>query len=299
MAGSNINPKAPPWYTGGLGGVMRPGASRGDVYYLDGNAGDNANTGRTPDAPFLTFRHALDQCTDWMDDYIIVLDYWNANGEAWPIDVNVNTVHIIGVSGQGATRVQVNPTGDFAAFSMNCESPELAYLSINGGANCGAVEIDAAEWGIEVHHCWFGEMGTAQDGIRGVAPFDAVYLKIWGCRFGLGLTRDGIRLDHNATRGMLGVPGLEPNTFRAVPGHGIYINNSFSQGGIYDNRFSVADAAAGEAILIDATCSGVNVDGNRAWQGQAAMTFNPYRDLGTNCWGENHIGIAPAYPVTV
>ena len=295
MAGTNVNPKAPPWYGGGLSAVLRPGANQGDVIYVDGT-GPDTNDGRTPTTPVASFLAALALCTNQRNDTIVVLDYYNHANDAWPIVVDKEMVSIIGVPGAGAMWPQVHPDEDEAAFSITALGVEICNLAVHGGAAHGAIEIAASVWGTEIHHCWFGETDTAQDGIRGVAPFDAVYLKIWGCRFGVGLTRDGVRLDHNATRGMIGVPGLEPNTFRAVAGQGINITNQFAQGGIYDNRFSVADAAHGEAILLAATSAGVNVDGNRAWQGQAAMGFVPFRDLGTNCWGLNHSGLAPTYP---
>ena len=301
MAGTNIHGKSPAWYTGGLAASLRPGANRGDVIYLDGNAGDDANLGLRPDQPVESFKQALVLCTDWMDDTIVVLDYWQNANDTWPIDVNKNTVHIIGVHGQGATKVQVNPPAgpDTACFEINAESVEISYLSCNAGVSHAGIEWAAAEWGAEIHHCWFGELGTAQDGIRNDGAVDAVYAKIWACRFGLGLTRDGVRIEHNMTRGMIGVPGLEPNWFRGVPGVAINIINQFAQGGIFDNRIAMPANTLGGGVDIALGATGIHIDGNSATYGDTGAGNNPYQDLNVadqNTWGANTHGPALTAP---
>lgn len=301
MAGTNVQPKQAPWYTGGLSMSLRPGANQGDVYYVDGS-GPDTNDGRTPSTPLASFKAALALCTNDRNDTIVVLDYWAAGTEDWPIVVNKSMVSIIGVPLAGAMWPQINPASDDAGFSVTAAGVEICNLSINGGAAHGAVEIGAAIWGTEIHHCWFGEMGTAQDGIRDVASFDAVYLKVWACRFGAGLTRDGVRLDHNATRGMIGVPGLEPNWFRAVPGVAINIINQYAQGGIFDNRIAMPSDVAGKGITLAATVSGVHVDGNSAMWGEdqsAGAPANPYLDNAANdanIWGLNYWGALQTPP---
>jgi len=277
-----------PWQAAGLAGVLRLGANRGNVIYLDGQAGDDANDGRTIAQPVATFLHAISHCTDWLDDYIIVLDYWQTATEEWPIVVDKNMCHIIGLSGQGCVKVQVNPPGETAAFQITAESVEIANLSCNAGTTSAGVEWDgAAQWGGEVHHCWFGEMGTAQDGIRPAGP----YAKIWACRFGEGLTRHGVHMPNNSTRGMIGVPGLEPNWFRGVGGIAINIANQFAQGGIFNNRIAMHADTAGGAITLAGTCVGVHVDGNSACWGETAVAHNnPYLDgaaVNVNLWGYN------------
>ena len=290
MAGTNSQSKAPPFYTGGLSQVLRPGANQGDVYYIDG-AGPDTNDGRTPTTPLASFEAALALCTNDRNDTIVVLDYWAAGTESWPIVADKSMVSIFGVPLGGALWPQVNPPGDTAAFSITAAGVEISHLSVNGGATHGAIEIGAAVWGTEIHHCWFGEAGTAQDGIRDVATFDAVYLKIYGCRFGAGLTRDGVRIDHNATRGIIGVPGLEANWFRGVGGIAINCNAQFGQGGIFDNRISMLADTAGGAITIAGTNSGIHIDGNSATFGETAAAHNnPYLDnagADANEWGYN------------
>ena len=299
MAGTNAQSKAPPFYTGGLSQVLRPGANQGDVYYIDG-AGPDTNDGRTPTTPLASFEAALALCTNDRNDTIVVLDYWAAGAESWPIVVDKSMVSIFGVPMGGAMWPQVNPVGDNAGFSITAAGVEIAHLSVNGGATHGAIEIGASIWGTEIHHCWFGEAGTCQDGIRDVATFDAVYLKIYGCRFGAGCSRDGIRIDHNATRGQIGVPGLEPNVFHNIPGIAINITNELAQCGISDNRIYMPADTAGDAITLAGTVSGAYIDGNSAaFGGTAAAHNNPYLDgagADANTWGYNLWNEAPSVP---
>lgn len=300
MAGTNVQPKSPAWYIGGLSSSLRPGANQGDVYYIDGT-GPDTNDGRTPTTPLASFKAALALCTNQRNDTIVVLDYYNAGTEDWPILVNKEMVHIIGVPGSGGPWPQVVPDEDEAGFSITALGVEISHLSIGGGAAHGAIEIGASVWGTEIHHCWFGETGTSRDGIWDPAPFDAVYLKIWGNRFGAGLTRNGVRIDHNATRGMIGVPGLEPNVFHAENDVCIYVSNQFAQGWICDNIFGLDTSAQGRAITLDATCtSGVTVCGNRAhYGGDGQMGTVPFLDssaAGSNHWLLNYSGILALYP---
>jgi len=301
MAGMNIQMKQAPWYTGGLAQALRPGANLGDVIYVDSNAGDDANLGRMPSEPVASFLRALALSTNQRNDTIVVLDYWAAGTEAWPIVVDKEMVSIIGVPGAGAQWPQINPVGDNAAFSVTALGVEICNLAVHSGATHGAIELGASVWGIEIHNCTFGETAACQDGIRGVAPFDPAYLKIWGCRFGQFITRNGVRLDHNATRGMIGVPGLEPNVFRMCQDVAIYINNTFAEGGIFDNRIDCGADVQGRAITLDVTCvDHAFIDGNHASFGDTAMVANPYLDsaaAGSNTWGLNYRDITATLPV--
>ncbi len=281
------NPKNPAWYSGGLGVVMRPGANQGNVYYVDGT-GPDTNDGLTVETPLASFTAALALCTNHHNDYIVVLDYWAAGTEVWPIAINKAMVSIVGVPLAGGLWPQVNPPGETAAFEIQHEGVEICYLSCNAGTTSGAIEWDGtAKWGGEIHHCWFGELGTAQDGIRPGGP----YAKIWACRFGFGLSRDGVRVPANSTRGMVGVPGLEPNWFRGVGGVAINVISEFSQGGIFDNRISMLANTAGGAITLAGASADIHVDGNSASWGETAVAHNnPYLDsaaVNSNEWGRN------------
>jgi len=288
------NPKSPAWYDGGLSSALRTGANLGNVYYIDG-AGPDTNDGLTPQTPLASFKAALALCTNQRNDTIVVQDYWAAGTEDWPIVVDKEMVHILGVPGSGGPWPQVNPPGDTASFSVTALGVEIAHLAVHGGATHGAVEIGATVWGIEIHHCWFGETGTSQDGVRDVAPFDGVYLYVHDCRFGAGLTRNGVAILHNATRGM-----IANNVFHAIPGINVHVAGEFAQGWILDNVFSLDSNTAGRAITLDATVvGGVTINGNVAGFGDTAMAANPYTDSaagGSNTWLLNYRDITATLP---
>lgn len=292
------NPKAPAWYSGGLDNDMEPGV--GTMYYVNGidGVGNDANDGLTPSKPLLTITHALSHCVADHDDYIVVLDYWQPTGEVWPIVVDKPKVHIVGVPGAGAQWPTISPTGDTAALSVTAAYVEIARLALEGGATHGCIETGASKWGLWLRDCWFGVTGAGQDGFRGVAPFDLPYLRITRCRFGQGLTRDGVRLDHNATRSSIGRPG-EGNLFDRIPGVAINLVGNCSEVGIYDNIIAVPANTAGGAITFSAGCANCIVNGNHANFGDTDMGNNPFSDgagAGANNWLLNYKGVTATLP---
>ena len=300
------NPKSGAWYSGG-GLYADLKAGTGNVFYvygIDGGIGDNANDGLTPQTPFLTLTYALAQCVAGNQDYIIVLDYWQPTGEVWPISVDVNNVHIIGAFGAGTQMPIITPTGDTAGLSIAADRVEIAQLSINGGATHGCMENDVgaptARWGTLVRDCWFAVLGAAQDGIRNVAASDNVYLTVKRCRFGFALTRDGVRIEHNATRCQIGTPWAgDGNLFDRVQGIAVNIVGNAADVGIYNNRFVIPANVAGSAITLSAGTGGAAIFGNQANFGDTTMGNNPYTDgagAGTNHWGLNYQGITAVMP---
>lgn len=280
-------------------GNWRYGQGLGSVFYVN-LGGDDDNPGTDPDDPLLTIAGALAKCTDDYMDTIFVLDYWN-NDTVWPINIDVSRVRIVGSAGSGAQWPTIVPTGDFAAFMVNQAYVEIARMTVSGGANHGCIETGSGRWGLWLRNLWFGVTGTGQDGFRGVAPFDMPYLLITGCRFGQGLTRDGVRLDHNATRGSIGHWNGPGNLFDRVAGIGVNVVGNCSEIGVYNNKFLLAADTAGDAVTLSAGTNNCFVDGNVAHYGKAAMGQNPYRDLGgvTNTWGLNHSGILAVLPAVV
>ena len=280
-------------------GNWRYGQGLGSVFYVNLD-GDDGNPGTDPDAPFLTIAAALAACTDDYMDTIFVLDYWS-NDTVWPIDINKSRVRIVGSAGAGAQWPIVAPTGDVSAFSINAAFIELARMALQGGATAGCVDVAATVWGAWMRNLWFGVTGGAQDGFRGTAPFDLPYLLITGCRFGQGLTRDGVRILHNATRGSIGHWNGPGNFFDQIPGIAVNVALNGAQVGIFNNRFAMAADTAGDAITLAAATELCVVDGNHAHYGKAAMAQNPYRDLGNanNSWGLNYAGILATLPAVV
>jgi hypothetical protein len=278
----------------------------GNIFYVDGIAGNNLNDGLSPDTPWLTITYALTQCVADHDDYIIVMDHWQE-----VVTLNVTRVHLIGIPhNANHSFVQMNAAGATAiitvsALSNNCE---IAGFSFGGGpANAGIENVAGTPLGLYIHHCQFGHSfagDTPQDGIR--IGLNATNIRIEKCSFygdhACGtITRDGIRWN-GAGDPLNGT--IIDNQFLAPGGIGInFIAVAAVSGGITikDNVFACAHDVQGDAITLGATCAGFLVVGNKALCGEitAGMVNNPYFDgapLASNHWMCNYKGNALVDP---
>lgn len=300
-------------------GIIGAFNTMGNVFFVDWwNGDDTLYDGTLPSleagtnhGPFKTVAHALTQCANDHDDYIIIVDQW---GEATPVAVSVRGVHIIGLSTNPSRLWPVWPvndvTGDTAILTISSPSNmcEIAGLDLGGGAaHAGIENVAGTPMGAYIHHCIFGSFWTGdtpQDGIRIGA--NATALRVEACKF-LGtsinakgfLARDGIRF---ASAGISYGGDLVDNIFQGLPGIGIDILSHGEALVIKRNEFTVPDLANGEAItLVAATVVGVMVDDNHAMNGNAQVGygFTPYRDLNApnNHWGRNYRGNAVIEPV--
>ena len=289
-----------------LEGAKAGYGSVGNIFFVHGFTGNNANDGLTPANPFLTITYALTQCVADNDDYIIVLDHWQE-----VVDVNVTRVHIIGVTNNPSQAlVQMNAAADTAIFTVTALSNhcEIAGFSFGGGATHAAIENQGGTpMQLYIHDCMFGHSfagDTPQDGID--IELNATNIRIENCLFcgnGAGtmgtITRDGIRFAGGGdTLGGL----IRKNRFLNIPGIGINIATRFDNGFIEDNRFQVPDGAIGQAITFAIAAAGNTfVSGNvAAAGGDAVLTNIPFRDLSGapaasgNDWGQNFSGAAAA-----
>lgn len=277
----------------------------GDVFYLNTAAkgGSDSNKGDEPDEPWLTFTQAISQCQDDHDDYIFVMDYWRATGETWPISVDKNGIHIIGVARPGPLPYPaIHPATDVAAFQLTSSGQyiEIAGLTLGGGDAHGGIDwmnegqVDGA-W---IHHCTFGHQwfGTPLSGIHQVATASrgGYGNLIEDCLFMGDLANCTGAITGNGID-MLGSVASYDLTVRRCIFKGVAVGVHLTvvhNGAILDNRFICADAADGEAIALLTACRGNMVDGNRAMNGgDAAMTQQPYVDVAAtnnNHWGVNY-----------
>ena len=277
------------------------GFGAGNFYYVNGYTGSDTNDGYTPDSPFLTITKAVSMCVAHNHDYVIVLRYPSAGatGETLPIVLNVETMHFIGCNENGASPLAwIAPAIDTAGIIVTANAVEIAGFDVRGGATHGAIELGTAAggyvWRPHIHNCEFGWVGAGQDGIRVVAPTDAAHSLIEYNRFGSNVTRDGVRIDHNMTRGI-----IRNNLFRRVPGIAIDVVNNMDSGGIYDNKFFLPSNTAGKAITFSAAVTACAVDGNHATFGDTAMAADPYVDgagAGINDWGLNYQALTAVMP---
>jgi len=271
------------------------GGIAGDIFYVNGNTGLDTNPG-TRDLPFLTIAHALTRCVAGHDDYIIVLDHYQ---EVFPIVVGTARVHIIGLN-VGQPMVWLTNIIDTAIFNIEADFVEIAGFEFGSGATHAAIEFTdfVTERGYgRIHHCVFGWIQTGQDGIWVPATAEAAETIIEECFFGNGLTRDGIRIDHAMTRGL-----IQDNLFRSVPGIGINVTSQITLGTIRRNKFMLPADVAGSAITLSAACEHAFVEDNDAnFAGAAAMAQIPWVVTGgvaatTNCFDNNKRGGVVVFP---
>ena len=284
------NLKSPLWYGGGT--PLSLGIDAGNIFYVSAD-GDDANDGLTRGTALLTITAALDMCVAGNQDYIFVLRYNNSHvGEVWPIAMNKSYVHLIGAGQHANPRPQLLPDVDAHGIEITAGGCEIAHLQFGTTAvnSKACIHLDVNEWMTHIHDCWFA--WTTE-------TYDCIYLgsqcpntRIHDCRFGAhGFTHAGIYT------GQIGRAIIEDNVFFVegyVTGeYAIYVGNANNHSIIRNNVFQVPDAADGEAINLR-TGSTAMVTGNQAFSGKgAAMTFDPYVDVGTNHWGLNYqLGVA-------
>ena len=275
-----------------LGAIKAAVMGGGTTYFVQGFDGLDTNDGLTRDKPFKTIAHALDLCVDGNDDSIIVLDHYQ---ETFPITVSKAKVHIIGVN-VGQPMVWLTHALDTAIFNIEADFVEIAGFEFGAGATHAAIEFTASKGYGRIHDCAFGWMQAGQDGIRVVAPFDPPEEIIEKCLFGEAVTRDGIRIDHNMTRGI-----IQDNIFRSVTGVGINVPGTMALGIIRRNKFMLPANTDGAAITLSAACAGVFVEDNDANFGDtAAMGAVPWvvtgGAAGANCFDNNKRGGVVVFP---
>lgn len=278
----------------GFGGL---GQLSGDMFFVNGNSGADGYgvQSRNWKYPMKTIAATLDLCTANNNDYIIVLDHYQ---ETFPISVDVASVHIIAAGPYNFSQpmVWLTASSDTSIFDIAADYVEIAGFEFKAGATHGAIEWTASKGYGLIRNCVFGRMQTGQDGINvpaGIA--DATEMVIEDCIFGPNLTRDGIRIDHNMTRGI-----IQNNLFLAVPGIGINITSQMAAGVIRNNRFMLPSDTAGKAITLTTACAGIYVSDNRANFGDTdSMGTIPWVDGGTgdaNTWDNNLTSGAVDYP---
>jgi hypothetical protein len=298
-----------PFYPGqfGVAGSDAPLGLRampyGKVFFVHdthGNSSDS-NDGTHPDGPLKTITGAIAKATAGQDDWIIVQSFSNAL-ETFPLALSKSKVHlfssqyVLGEVVPGHGRI-ITPPADTAAILITGDRVEVAGFDMSAGATHGCIEFSQAvqSWGAHIHHNRLGWMSGAQDGIRMTGAVDKVHFVIHDNEFNDKITRDGIRIEQNSTRGV-----IYRNRFRGVAGIGINLVTLCTDiYAIYDNFFRVADAATGEAITCNANSVGCMFWGNQAMQGKVAMANVPFRDLGANHWGLNYMDVTATLPVIV
>ncbi len=283
---------------------------KGRLFFVDGGSSGpthNNNDGLSPNTPKQTLTAALALATSGADDVIYVLNY-GSNGKAaepsWPVTISKDMVHLLGVQSMENSKWPViQPDDDNHALDITGQRVEVATLEVGGGATKAAIHVGSAGgiWAAYLHDLWFGFTGDSagQDGVYVAAGEDAPYLTVDNCLFGNSLTRYGVHIAGNATRGMIGT--RYGNTFRLVPNIAIYAAGAVGLAAIRNNLIALPSDTAGYGITMSVNTSGTIVDGNRAGYQIAAMTNNPFRDLSVtaNHWVVNYQQGLTVAPVTI
>ena len=273
----------------------------GRVFFVDGTDGLDSNDGGDPGAPLATVTEALARCV------------LRAPADTYPIVVNKTHVHIIGLFlPTWFLRHPSLAATDAPVFELPLMDAmtEIANFDMSASGGFPCIDITTLTWGTWawIHHCSFGAILSAQDGILcELATSDLAWSTIEHCLFGKGLTRDGIRITGNGTMTRTWIMN---NIFKSYGGIGINhacVNAASRPGGFIGNKFFKEEAelaATGWAITIT-DAQGAMVDDNHAMSHTAAPGFNPYRDIsatpaaGLNAWGLNYADITPTLPVIV
>jgi hypothetical protein len=284
------NLKNPAWYGGGLVSSMWPGA--GNVFYVNGISGSNANNGLTPTTPKLTMTAALALCTNDADDYIVVLDYWQPAGETWPINVNKSKVHILGIRSGTLTRpwVCAKPPADTAVFSISANDVRIADWYLEAGASHGAIEFTGGVSRIGIYNCWFGSGANGiLDGPAGIG----FSVEIANCFFCQALTAQAIYINDDPA-----FITIHDNVFDQSQGVAIEVVQG-AAAVITGNLIACGADVTGRGITLGASVTRAIVMNNSANFGDADMVNNPFSDAAaadTNHWANNVKGITLIHP---
>jgi len=291
----------------------------GNIYFVDGFHGDDGHNGLTPAAAFQSIRNALDQCVDGRGDYIYCYNLWRQ--DTFPIDVDVNGVHIIGVAGPpGYAGMSVpTDTATFRFLPSDGDDSEIANFAFGGtGGTHSSIELEGDNNNVWIHNCTFGHLWCGEpavvclDGIHIEGPAEIHGGLIEDCWFygnavGAGkISRCGIY----AAWWMLGT--VRNNYFLKCPGKdmgelgpvgGGILLQSCNQVSLIHNKIGIADATHdGNGIYVDAGCEGCLVAQNEASQGVAEDAKIPFVDIHAgdfNDWMCNQNGVTMTDPATV
>lgn len=292
------NPKVPAWYGSNIGAELVPGA--GSIFYVNSaaNGAADANDGLTPELAFLTIDAAIAACSGTTHDYIFVIQHDDGT-ETYPIEMDVNYVHLIGLTSVARPLPRLRAQADLDVIDLTADYCEIAGLAIDNGADAYTntlIDLTAGASANHIHHNWLSWFFWGYNLISLVTNSDNNLIEHNMCG-AHGWANIGIQIDGSSGRCI-----IRDNVF-ILNGYDTGVrciqNNSANATQIYRNDFMVPDSAAGEAITCSAGSVRTLVTNNTCSSGTIAMAFNPYRDLGAGHWGLNHVDVTPTLPVTV
>lgn len=300
-----------------LKGVGTP-LTKGKILYVDSRSwgvGDSGYEGTDPNYPLNSITNAMAKCTAGNGDYIFVLDGYD--NDAATITVAKTNLHFIGLGSKSHAApfawLKIAGTGAAAVFTLkggDAANAEIAGFTLGADSAHACITSSAGTstnlpyaW---IHDCAFAASGDvafiAQDGILCGTGAGLDGCLIEECKFGMQLTRDGIRfinfydgLIRNNIFKMAAYMGIRQLTGGAATGTPDIIGNRFGQ------KMPALDK--GSAIYITDSGGGLITDNVAAENGDGTCDNNPYVDLSTgsadttkNAWGVNWVGYAVGAP---
>jgi len=279
-----------------------------EEFFIDGAYGADTNDAKTIAGARKTLTSALGLVTDNKQDYVFLRNYGNQSGEDYPIagDTWKKRAHIVGLEPYGGRYELIDSAStsksavDFTTNDAAGTSFEHIAFASSGSSTVPAVDFSATCWYITFRNCAFGWSGeTARYGIYSASAVDTPHLVIDGCTFwGDSINVAAIELLGSSTRAQIKnckFIGILTGDYAITDTGGTGLMNVL----IENNTFSIhTESAAGQAIYLTGAghCS---VNGNVAYQGNSTMTYNPYRDTGTNDWGLNYAGGVAVSPAII
>lgn len=285
-------PKQPNFYGGGLSNYLITGAGLGSVFYVDGCAGSNSNSGLDPLHPKLTIAAALALCTNDRNDTIVVLDYYDLENDV-AVTINKSKVTLVGSEGGSPFRswTCVHATADTACFIVAANDVRICQFLFEAGASHGGVEFGTNnKCRLGVLDCYFC---AGAYGVYSVAGGIAFSLEVANCTFMNALTAQNLYINDDPAHCY-----FHHNRFEAAQGAAIEVTNG-AGGIISDNTISCAADVQGRGITLGASASRYLVARNVANYGDTDMAQNPFLDsaaAGTNHWMANYKGITLTQP---
>jgi len=283
-------PKGPEHYLGGLSKYLIAGAALGGIFYVDGCAGSDDNTGLDPLQPKLTIAAALAMCVNDHNDTIVVLDYYDLESDL-AVTINKSKVTIIGAEGGCTDRswTCIHATADTACFIVAANDVRIHNFYFDAGPAHAGVEFSGAKCRLGIFDCWFG---TGAYGIMSVPGGVGFSLEIARCMFCQALTAQGIYINDDPA-----FIFVHDNFFDESQGVCIEVVQG-GGGRICDNTMSCLDAQ-GAGITLGASVTRCLVARNCAQNGDAVMGAVPFLDNAAgdvNHWVGNMSGILFKFP---
>ncbi len=272
-------------------------------FFVDGENGsdDSTRPGDRPEKPLLTIKEAVSRCTSGEQNIINMIAPGHVT-ETNPIVIDKQFVTIRGWPSQspfGQSPMTCVATVDASYFTVAAQDVCIRDMTIHGGASHPTIDHQVVPWSFRVviHNITFkaGTYGIKQGG-HATPDFEADAPShgwaITQCKFLPGLSLGGIALESNGSWGL-----IEDNFFESMI-DAVYTTNNCQSHGVLvrGNRIMTAsDDHVGQGIYLATNVGRWVLTGNIAGYAQtAAMTNNPFHDVGNDSLWVNNYGSAPA-----